>query len=77
MSWFLVAIRADYDSAYADLQHYLLTIGRRKLVRPLYEELMKTPKGAALARITYSRARSGYHPITATAIDLIVQPNKN
>jgi aminopeptidase N len=77
MAWFVVAIRADYDPAYADLQHYLLTIGRRKLVRPLYEELMKTPKGAALARATYTRARSGYHPITATAIDLIVQPNKN
>lgn len=75
VAWFIVAIRADYDPAYADLQHYLLTIGRRKLVRPLYEELMKTPKGAALARATYSRARAGYHPITATAIDLIVQKN--
>jgi hypothetical protein len=60
-----------------DLQHYLLTIGRRKLVRPLYEALMKTPKGAALARTTYIQARPGYHPITATAIDLIVQPKKN
>lgn len=77
MSWFLVAIRADYDPAYGDLQHYLLTIGRRKLVRPLYEALMKTPKGAALARATYTQARPGYHPITATAIDLIVQPKKN
>ena len=77
MAWFLIAIRANYDPAYPDLQHYLLTIGRRKLVRPLYEELMKTPKGAALARATYAEARPGYHPITATAIDLIVNPKKN
>jgi aminopeptidase N len=77
MAWFLVAIRADYEPAYADLQHYLLAIGRRKLVRPLYEELMKTPEGAVLARATYSQARPGYHPITATAIDLIVQPKKD
>ena len=77
MAWFLVAIRADYDPAYADVQHYLLTIGRRKLVRPLYEALMNTPKGVALARATYSEARPGYHPITATAIDLIVPPKKN
>ncbi|MEJ0037332.1 MAG: M1 family metallopeptidase [Gammaproteobacteria bacterium] len=77
MAWFVIAIRADYDPAYPDLQHYLLTIGRRKLVRPLYEALMKTPKGAALALATYSQARPGYHPITATAIDLIVQPKKN
>ena len=77
MAWFLVAIRAGYDPAYADVQHYLLTIGRRKLVRPLYEALMKTPSGETLARATYSQARPGYHPITATAIDLIVQPKKN
>ena len=77
MAWFLIAIRADYDPANADLQRYLLTIGRRKLVRPLYEELMKTPKGAGFARATYTRARPGYHPITATSIDLIVNPKKS
>jgi hypothetical protein len=74
MSWFVVAIRTGYEPAYAELQRYLTTIGRRKLVRPLYEELMKTPQGAALARATYLRARPGYHPITATSIDLIVYP---
>jgi aminopeptidase N len=77
MAWFLVAIRAGYDAAYPDLQRYLVTIGRRKLVRPLYEELMKTPDGAAVARATYTRARPGYHPITAASIDLIVHTKKN
>ncbi len=38
-------------------------------MRPLYEALMKTPKGATFARDVYSRARPGYHPITATSID--------
>jgi hypothetical protein len=38
---------------------------------------MKTPKGAALARATYAQARPGYHPITATSIDLILNPKKN
>ena len=74
MSWFVVAIRTGYEPAYPEVQRYLTTIGRRKLVRPLYEELMKTPQGAALARATYARARPGYHPITATSIDLIVNP---
>jgi len=74
MSWFLVAIRNRYEPAYPQLQRYLTTIGRRKLVRPLYEELMKSPQGAALARAVYARARPGYHPITATSIDAIVIP---
>ncbi len=71
-SWFRIAIRNDYAPAYPRLTTYLTTIGRRKLVRPLYEELMKTPRGAELARTTYARARAGYHPITQGTIDAIV-----
>jgi leukotriene-A4 hydrolase len=71
-SWFRVAIRNDYTPAYPRLERYLTSIGRRKLVRPLYEDLMKTPRGAELARAIYAKARPGYHPITQTAVDAIV-----
>jgi len=74
MSWYRIAIRNDYQPAFANIERYLTDIGRRKLVRPLYEELMKTPKGATFARAVYARARAGYHPITATSIDAIVTP---
>jgi leukotriene A-4 hydrolase/aminopeptidase len=71
-SWFRIAIRNDYTPAYPSLTRYLTTIGRRKLVRPLYEELMKTPRGAELARSIYAKARPGYHPITQASIDAIM-----
>jgi aminopeptidase N len=76
-SWFRVAIRNDYAPAYPRIEHYLITIGRRKLVAPLYDDLMKTPQGAGLARSIYARARPGYHPITQTAVDAIVKPSAN
>jgi leukotriene A-4 hydrolase/aminopeptidase len=72
-SWFRVAIRNDYQPVYPALERYLTTIGRRKLVRPLYDDLMKTPRGADFARSIYAKARPGYHPITQTAIDAIVK----
>jgi leukotriene-A4 hydrolase len=71
-SWFKVAIRNDYGPAYDPLELYLTHIGRRKLVKPLYEALMKTPAGAAHARRIYRLARPGYHPLTAAAVDPIV-----
>ncbi|MBX5463506.1 MAG: M1 family metallopeptidase [Steroidobacteraceae bacterium] len=71
-SWFRIAIRNDYEPAYPKLTEYLMTIGRRKLVRPLYEDLMKTPKGAELARSIYARARPGYHPITQSTLDALM-----
>jgi hypothetical protein len=72
-SWFRVAIRNEYTPAYPALEHYLTTIGRRKLVRPLYDDLMKSAHGADLARSIYAKARPGYHPITQTAVDAIVK----
>jgi leukotriene-A4 hydrolase len=71
-SWFLLVIRNHYQPGYVRLEGYLKTIGRRKLITPLYEELMKTPAGAAQAKRVYSQARPGYHPETVAAIDAIV-----
>jgi hypothetical protein len=53
---------------------YLKTIGRRRLIAPLYEELMKTPAGATQAKRVFALARPGYHPQTAAAVDAIVNP---
>ncbi|HYE73184.1 MAG TPA: M1 family metallopeptidase, partial [Blastocatellia bacterium] len=71
--WLLMAIRHKYEPAYPRLEEYLTTIGRRKLVRPLYEELMKTDDGKARAKAIYQKARPGYHPITSATIDGIVK----
>jgi hypothetical protein len=68
-----MAIRSRYESAYPRLEEYLTTIGRRKLIRPLYEELVKTPEGKERARAIYQKARPAYHPIAVTTIDEIVK----
>jgi aminopeptidase N len=71
--WLLIAIRNEYAPANPRLAEYLTTIGRRKLVKPLYEELVKTPEGKKRAQEIYARARPGYHPITIATIDGIVK----
>ena len=73
-SWFLLVIRNRYQPGEARLETYLQTIGRRKLIVPLYEALMETPAGAVQAKRVYARARPGYHPETVAAVDAIVTP---
>jgi aminopeptidase N len=73
-SWLELVIRNNYQPGYARLEEYLKTIGRRKLIAPLYAELMKTPSGSEFAKRVYAKARPGYHPDTAAAIDAIVNP---
>jgi aminopeptidase N len=71
-SWLRIAIRNEYAPAWPKLDSYLTTIGRRKLIKPLYEDLMKTPAGAERARAIYTRARPNYHPIATGTLDPIV-----
>jgi aminopeptidase N len=73
-SWLELLIRNDYRPGYARLEEYLKTIGRRKLIAPLYSALMKSPSGAEFAKRVYLKARPGYQAETAAAIDAIVNP---
>jgi leukotriene A-4 hydrolase/aminopeptidase len=71
--WLLISIRNNYEKAYPRLEEYLTSIGRQKLIKPLYEELMKTPAGKERALKIYAMARPGYHPIAQTSVDKIVK----
>ena len=51
------------------LEHYLRHIGRRRLVLPLYEDLAKTPWGAALAARIFTQAKASYHPLTVSSVE--------
>ncbi len=71
--WLLISIRNRYEPAYPRLEEYLTSIGRQKLIKPLYEELVKTPDGRERAMKIYARARPGYHPIAQNSVDKIVK----
>jgi hypothetical protein len=72
--WLKMAVAANYRPAYPRLETFLMTVGRMKMIKPLYAELMKTPDGAQLAREWFAKARPGYHPIAQTAVGKIVKP---
>jgi leukotriene-A4 hydrolase len=73
-SWFKLVIANDYQPSFPRLEEYLKTVGRRKLIAPLYEALMKTSSGAVVAKRVFAKARPGYHPETVKAIEAIVVP---
>ncbi len=70
--WLLMAIRGGYSAADARLEDFLVSIGRRKYIKPLYEELAKTPAGRERALAIYRKARPGYHPIAVDTMDRIL-----
>jgi leukotriene-A4 hydrolase len=70
--WLLMAIASGYEPAYPKLEEFLTSMGRRKFLRPLYEELVKTPEGKKRALEIYRGARATYHPIAVATVDKIV-----
>jgi len=71
--WLKLAVRHGYRAADKRLEEFLTSVGRRKFLKPLYEELVKTPKGRQRAAAIYKKARPRYHPISANTVDDILK----
>ncbi|MFL2563971.1 MAG: M1 family metallopeptidase [Flavobacteriales bacterium] len=69
-AWFQLTIPAGYKQADKDLEGFLLTVGRRKFLKPLYEALHK--KDPEKAKRIYKKARDNYHTVSTQTLDAIV-----
>lgn len=72
-AWYLLALKTGYQEIAAPLEQYLINIGRRKLIIPLYKQLATTPEGLAFARAVYEKARPGYHPLSQGSVDELLK----
>ncbi|MEC7823910.1 MAG: M1 family metallopeptidase [Pseudomonadota bacterium] len=72
-SWLMIAVNNNYEPAYERLYSYLVSIGRNKLVKPLYQALSKTEEGKAFAKKAFEEAKPGYHPLTVKANEGFVE----
>lgn len=70
--WFQHAIASRYSKAYPALEKFLIQVGRRKFLKPIYSELAKTPEGKEMAKEIYKKARPGYHAVSYQTIDGIL-----
>jgi aminopeptidase N len=70
--WLLMAVENGYQPAMPKVEQFLCSVGRRKFLKPIYTELMKTAEGREQARAIYARARAGYHPIARATIDAMM-----
>jgi hypothetical protein len=71
-AWLVSAVKAGHDAADQRMEEFLLGVGRRKLLQPIYEELVKTPAGRARARANYERARPLNHAVTRGTLDKLL-----
>ncbi len=68
-AWLEQCIRNDHDQAYAKLDTFLNTVGRRKFLVPLYTQMLGSEKGRLMAQTIYASARGNYHSVAVRTID--------
>lgn len=71
--WLRLCIANKYEAAYPKLEEFLTTVGRRKFLKPLYAELVKTPEGKQMAMDIYKKARPNYHSVSTGTMDAMLQ----
>ncbi len=68
-AWFVQSINSNYKKAFPEMETFMMSVGRRKFILPLYKALAKTEEGKKLALEIYSKARPNYHAVAANTID--------
>jgi aminopeptidase N len=71
--WLEMAARHRYEPAYPRMESFLIEVGRRKFLTPIYRALSQTPEGLSQAKAIYTKARPGYHSISRGTIDSLLR----
>lgn len=71
-SWFVLSIKTNYTTPYPQIESFLQTVGRRKLLVPVYRELMAHDHSRSLGRNWYAKYRLNYHQVSRNTLDEII-----
>lgn len=71
--WFKHCIDHQYEEAFPALNDFLIRVGRRKFLTPLYTRLAKSPQNKAWAKEVYQTARNGYHSVSYNTVDEVLK----
>jgi len=71
-AWYKVTLNHQYAAANDAVEAFLIRVGRRKFLTPLYKAMVKTEEGKKMAKSIYAKARPNYHPISTNTLDPIV-----
>ena len=72
--WLVLAATARYEPAYARMEAFLIEVGRRKFLTPIYRALSASEDGKQQALKIYAKARPGYHAISRGTLDGMLKP---
>lgn len=75
--WFVLGIKNNYNELRPDIKAFLIKVGRRKFLRPIYSTLANADEDdMKFAKKVYKEARPNYHAVSFNTIDDILGVNQ-
>lgn len=71
--WFVLAIHHGYDAANPAIEKFLVDVGRRKFLSPIYQALVSADPSMERARMIYEKARPNYHSVSTHTLDALLK----
>jgi hypothetical protein len=72
--WFVLAAQTSYAlEIQKPLTEFLVKVGRRKYLMPIYEALHQNPKTKALAKQIFEKAKENYHSVSRSSVAAILK----
>jgi aminopeptidase N len=76
-AWFVKVIPNNYKEAKPAIESFLVSVGRRKFLTPIYKSLITADPSKAAAREIYKKARPNYHAVAVQTMDDLLDWNQN
>lgn len=71
--WYQLAIKANYTEIRPEIEKFLLKVGRRKYLLPIYKALANNSDDLAWGRMVYKKARPYYHAVSQGTVDELLK----
>ena len=71
-AWFEKVIPNNYNGLGNAVEDFLVEVGRRKFLTPIYKALLKSEGGKPAAQAIYKKARPNYHAVSRETIDALL-----
>jgi leukotriene-A4 hydrolase len=74
--WFVLGINSGYYAIRPNMSKFLIKVGRRKFLAPIYTALSTNKDDLAWGRKVFEQAKTGYHFISSSSIEAVLYPPK-
>lgn len=71
--WFVLSLSLGYEEVNEEVEEFLINVGRRKFLVPIYRALIEADPTMERAKAIYSQARPNYHSVSTNTLDEMLQ----